>query len=191
MFDGIKLVVFDLDGTIADLDVDWQGLRTELHWHFNSHYQFDSDFTPFDKEIERAGEDLGDKALGEAYEIVERYELENIENVTPIAGSLELVRYLKRDGKTVAILSSNTRSAIELALGFLKIRQYFDIIAGKEDVRKHKPDPEGLLLIRGKAGVGTAEVCLIGDRSTDMECATNANVLAIPIETALNYIAGQ
>ncbi len=191
MFDGIKLVVFDLDGTIADLDVDWQGLRTELHWHFNSHYQFDSDFTPFDKEIERAGEELGDKALGEAYEIVERYELENIENVTPIAGSLELVRNLKRDGKTLAILSSNTRSAIELALGFLKIRQYFDIIAGKEDVRKHKPDPEGLLLIRDKVGVGVAEVCLIGDRSTDMECAANANALAIPIETALNYIARQ
>ncbi len=191
MLQDIKLVVFDLDGTIAELRVDWPGLRRELHDHFKINYDFDSDFTPFDSEIEKAGAELGDKALKEAYEIVERYELENIEKVTPIAGSVEIVRDLKRAGKTLAILSGNTRSAIELALGYLKIRKYFDIIVSKEDVRKHKPDPEGLFLIKDKVGVEITEVCLIGDRHTDMECAANANALAITIETALNYTAGQ
>lgn len=189
MFEGIKLVVFDLDGTIVDLAVAWDGLRRELHHYFRSRYGFDSNFTPFDMEIERVGEELGDVALKEAYEIVERYELENIENFTPVNGSLELIRDLKNKGKTLAIFSGNTRRAIELALGYMGIRKCFDIIVGKEDVRKHKPDPEGLILIKDKAGVRTNEMCFIGDRSTDLECAEKANMRALSIEAVLKHIS--
>lgn len=189
MFTGIQLVVFDLDGTIADLDVDWEELRRELRHHFKSRYGFDSNFAPFDREIERAGEELGDDALKEAYEIVERYELENIEGTTPVNGSLELVEDLKKKGKTLAIFSSNTRRAIELALGYMGIRKCFDIIVGKEDVRKHKPDPEGLILIKDKAGVRINEMCFIGDRRTDLECAEKANMRALSIEAVLKHIS--
>ena len=185
MLDSIKLVVFDLDGTLANLPVDWEGLRAELRRHFQSRYGFDSNFRPFDSEIEEVGQKLGDSALREAYQIVERHELENIEEVSPVNGALELVQELKDRGKSLAILSSNTHRAIERALEHLGIREHFDIIVGKEDVVKHKPDPEGLILIKDRAGVSGDETCYIGDRSTDMECAARAGACGLSIERAL------
>lgn len=188
MFENIKLVVFDLDGTIVKLDVDWERLREELRKYFRNHYNFDSNFNPLDEGIDGVWDELGDSAVKEAYGIVERYEVENIENVSLIRGSLELIRHLKDGGQTLAIFSSNTQRTIELALGYLRIREYFDIIVGKKDVSKHKPDPEGLIVIKNKAGIELDEMCFIGDKETDFQCAARLNVRAVPIEAALRFI---
>jgi len=182
MFEDIKLVVFDLDGTIARLDVDWEQLKKELHEYFRDYYGFESDFIPLDKELERVGEELSGDALKEAYKIVEKYELEKIENFTPIEESLELIKELKNKGKILAIFSTNTRKVIEQVLVGMGIREYFDIIVGKEDVRGHKPDPEGLILIKNKANVKTNEMCFIGDKKIDIECGERINVCSISLE---------
>ncbi len=188
MFEDIKFVVFDLDGTIVKLDVNWEQLREELRQYFRSHYNFDSDFNPVDEGIDRLLHELGDSAIKSAYEIIEKYEVQNIKNVTPIDGSLELIRYLKESGKTLAVFSNNTRKVIELALGYLGVREHFDMIVGKEDVRKHKPNPEGLILIKNKARMKKKDMCFVGDKNTDFECAGKFNILGIPIEVALNNL---
>lgn len=182
MFEDIKLVVFDFDGTIVKLDVDWEQLKKGLHEHFKCYYDFESDFMSLDKGLERVGEELGGDALRGGYKIVENYELEKIENFVPIKVSLDFIKELKNEGKILGIFSTNTRKVIEQVLVRKEIREYFDIVVGKEDVRRHKPDPEGLILIKNKANVKTDEMCFIGNKKTDIECGERINVRSISLE---------
>lgn len=185
MFRDLKAVVFDLDGTIAKLDVDWLGLRNELKVFFENNYKYKSDFLQLDYEIEKLGERISSKALIDAYTIVEKYEHQNIQNAEQIEGSLDLIRYLSDTNKILAIFSNNTRRTVKSVIEHLGIEDIFDIVVGKEDVKKHKPDPEGLILIRNKIKKQPYEICFIGNTDKDIEAGKRANIRTLHIDGAL------
>lgn len=160
-----KLVVFDLDGTIVKLKVDWEGLREELS------KKFDADFNSIIREIEK----LSDKKKKEAFEIVQSYEMENIEDAEPIEESISLIRDIKEYVK-LAIFSTNTRRAIETVLSKLDLLYRFEMIVSMEDVKRLKPDPEGLIKIINGLNVGREEVIYIGDKEIDLEMGRSIGV---------------
>lgn len=76
------------------------------------------------------------------------------------------------------IVSQNSRSAIEQILKEHSLLQYFGFIVGYEEVelRRQKPEPDGLLLcIENLHGPNATPVLYIGDHETDARCASNAN----------------
>lgn len=82
------------------------------------------------------------------------------------------------DAMPHGIVSQNARSAIANVLGENGLSEYFGSIIGYEevDLRRQKPEPDGLLmciqhLLDGVAG----SVLYIGDHETDTRCALNAN----------------
>jgi len=52
---------------------------------------------------------------------------------------------LHKEGRKTAIVSTKFRCRIEKILKKEAVLQYIDLIIGGEDVKKHKPDAEGLL----------------------------------------------
>ncbi len=88
---------------------------------------------------------------------------------------LAVLQVLKQAGKKVGIVSTKFRYRImqsfELAGSFP-----VDEIVGGEDVKTHKPDAEGLLIMLDRLGVSKGDTLYIGDSFIDAETAKNTGV---------------
>jgi HAD superfamily phosphoserine phosphatase-like hydrolase len=174
-FKNIELFIFDLDGTICKLDIDWDELKNFLR----KKYGTDLNFEYLDVGIENLERKLGEKAKKEAYEIVRKYELRGVKKLKPIKKVLKLIKILKQQNKTLAIFSSNLKETVEKALKKLKIIEDFEIIISKEDVKKHKPSCEGLKKIIKLSKVSKEKVIYIGDKKKDLEAGKRAGIKTI------------
>ncbi|MFX0073348.1 MAG: HAD family hydrolase, partial [Candidatus Hermodarchaeota archaeon] len=58
----------------------------------------------------------------------------------------------------------------------INIHDKFDFIVGREDVRKWKPNPEGLLLIQQHYNCKKEEMIYFGDMQKDLQAGQNAGV---------------
>jgi phosphoglycolate phosphatase/pyrophosphatase PpaX len=79
------------------------------------------------------------------------------------------------------ILCLNTGKGIEstlITLNQLKIKDYFQMIITGSDVRKPKPDPEGVNKFLKKFDLERDKVIFIGDSMADIKCAKNSLVLS-------------
>lgn len=86
-----------------------------------------------------------------------------------------VIRHLKAKGIFLGIVSTKFRYRIEAILGRAGFLETFDIIVGGEDVSRHKPDPEGLLM--AIEGLGSPQSTLyVGDSISDAEAARRAGI---------------
>lgn len=106
-------------------------------------------------------------------------------NTRLFADTLPTLHKLKKEGARIGIISTKYRSRI---LEFLKIHlpnDWFDIIIGGEDVKKHKPSPEGLLLAIQKLNVAPEDTLYIGDSTVDAETAAAAGVSFVGVTSGM------
>ena len=87
-----------------------------------------------------------------------------------------VITHLKRRGISLGIVSTKFRYRIEAILGRENLLDLFDVIVGGEDVSKHKPDPEGLMMAIERLGGSRTTSLYVGDSVTDAETARRARV---------------
>ena len=93
---------------------------------------------------------------------------------TLFPGADALLRGLHRRGIRQAIVSSKRGDTIQIILDRLGLLQELDLVIGSADVRRHKPDPEGLLLAMERLGVSPGDTLFCGDTVLDAGAAQNA-----------------
>jgi len=86
------------------------------------------------------------------------------------------IRFLKRKGIKLGVVSTKTRARIEEFLTQKGLFEFFDIIIGGGDVSNPKPDPEGILTAVSKLGVGPEACLYVGDSITDALAAQRAGL---------------
>jgi phosphoglycolate phosphatase len=86
----------------------------------------------------------------------------------------EAVEGLKAAGMTIGIVSTKLRRRIERILDRHGLGRAFDVIVGAEDVARHKPAPDALLLAASRLGVDPGETLYAGDSLVDAEAARQA-----------------
>ena len=92
-------------------------------------------------------------------------------------GTNGLLRKLHAQGETLAIVTM-TPDMVPRAL--LKQHKWpIDIVVGYHQVKRHKPDPECLILAMKEVGATRQDTFHIGDRPEDTEASRAANVTAI------------
>ncbi|WP_216212931.1 HAD family hydrolase [Amycolatopsis aidingensis] len=167
----VRAVVFDFDGTLFDLPVDWAGLRAELGLGPQ----------------ERLGEalqrflDEGDRSR---LELVTTYERAAVRAGGFRPGARECLAGL-RGRCALAVLTRNSGQAVLDALGAAADGL---TVVGREDVRRLKPDPEGLHTVLARLGAGPAEAVLVGDTFHDVQAARAAGVRSVIVHNpALRY----
>ncbi|KKK44699.1 hypothetical protein LCGC14_0597450 [marine sediment metagenome] len=191
-FKGKNIIVFDLDGTIVRLSVDWMSLKEKLYNDYKKIYSencsFESISTCLSKLVEKGDEEV----LGNFFEIIRQYELVNIYDNQPIKETIFFINNLEIFGldKSVklAILSLNTRKTIVTSLKLANISYKFDYIIGREDVRNWKPDPEGLLRIQDFYKVKKEEMIYFGDLKKDILTGKSAGIDVFLIEDLINFV---
>lgn len=100
----------------------------------------------------------------------------------PYPGIPELLDEIDRKGLKKAVFSNKPANCTALCVGRLLSNWTFDEVVGQKDgVIPKKPDPTGARLILERWGMAPEEVLYVGDTSTDMTTAKNADLFSIGV----------
>ena len=106
-----------------------------------------------------------------------------VEDVELIPYTEEVLNHLKKNKVRLGIITSNSSKNADLLLKKAGFRDYFEIIVGKEDITKLKPNPDPILYALNEMNFKNKsnEVWMVGDTIYDVQAAKNANVTSIGI----------
>lgn len=155
-----KGVIFDLDGTLVDSQLDFAAMRADLGL---------SPGTPILEAIESW---IG-PARAEAEAILLRHELRGADCAVPMPGVPALLARLAQQALPCAIFTRNARVVARHTLARLGLD--IDLIVAREDAPP-KPDPAGLVAICRAWGLAARDVVFIGDYLYDLEAGARAGI---------------
>ncbi len=91
-------------------------------------------------------------------------------------GIKEILIQIKNAGKPLGIFTGKGRESSVISLKEIGVYDLFDLIVTGDDVKNHKPSPEGIFKFLNKYGLKPGEVLLIGDAPSDIKSAKEAGV---------------
>jgi HAD superfamily hydrolase (TIGR01549 family) len=98
-----------------------------------------------------------------------------------VAGASEALARLTARGVILGLVTSGSRDRVHRELEELGIRDAFAAVVCAEDVRRRKPDPEGLLEALRRLDVSPPESAYVGDSPEDVSMARAAGVRSVGI----------
>jgi len=185
-----KTILWDLDGVIADSAsyhfAAWQetfaksGIKftwTDFTKLFGARNDFIIREVMEDKVSE---EDV--KAIIEAKEISFRKGIRG--NVKPFPGAIKLLNTIKKGNFKMCLVSSAPRENIDLLLGELGMKEYFNCIVSGREVMESKPSPQIFLLATEKCGVQPEDCIVIEDSPLGVKAAKSAGMRCLAVTNA-------
>lgn len=172
-----EVVVVDLDNTLVKLEVDWDALRGELA-DVAARAEVLVERHGIWPLMEAARQPGREPLLAEMEEIVTAAEVRGAGGPR----NQSLVDWLERKDLPTSVLSLNSRHAVKRALENHDLAGRVEHIVGREDVRRVKPDPEGMLTLARRHGVEPERILFVGDKDGDRECAEAAGCEFMHVE---------
>jgi len=187
-----KVIVFDLDGTIVRLVADWHSLRKALNARFTVKNRKTPKFKSMSAILSKIVEIGDEEELQLNFNLIRQYELEKITSNEPIKETIYFINNKELFGVSpqakLAVFSLNTRPTILKSLEMAGIIDKFEFFVGREDVRKWKPEPDGLLKILDYFKVNAKEMIYFGDVEKDLLAGASAGVESYYIDTLINHV---
>ena len=179
----IKLVAFDLDGTVADTLADLaasvnyalsrQGLKT---YPTESYRQFVGNGVDNLIRVTMADAYTPEGAILVKADFQSYYTDHCMDYTTVYDGVGELLSKLERDGIMTAVISNKPDRFVPEILTSLYPDHRFMYAWGQKEEFARKPDPQALLALMERCGVKKSETLYVGDSNVDVVFAHNAGV---------------
>lgn len=188
----IRAVVFDMDGLLIDSEtlVREGGIRAARRMGQDLPMSVTARMIglPLAECIEMLARHFGPGFDMEAYLRLERQEVEALfkEGVALKAGVVELLDHLDALGLPRAVATSSSRDAVEAHLGGHKILARFDAIVSRENVRRHKPNPDPFLAAAAALGVAPEDCLALEDSHNGVRAAHAAGMMTIMVPDLLD-----
>lgn len=177
-----ELVVLDLDGTLARLDVDWVSLRAIARaWARAAGVAVARPgvLSTIDA-LRAAGQPLAAAAASRLDALVALHEREAAARCPLNAALLEWLR--KRQPQAgLAVLTLNGRAAARTALARAGLAGRVAVIVARGEAPA-KPAAHGLWRILASSDCTPDRALLVGDSAVDAACARSAGVPFLPVE---------
>ena len=172
-------VVYDLDGTLVDLAVDWDAVADDVIGTYaaNALVAPTADlWTLLD-----AAADYG------VHDAVEETIAGHERSGARASTRLPLGDWLATGGadRPVAICSLNCEDACRVAVETHDLTDHVDAVIGRDTASTHKPEPESLLAAIDALGVEPAQTLFVGDSASDRLTADRAGVPFATVSEAL------
>ena len=171
-----QAVIFDFDGVLAKIHVDWPSLKNELRELITNEIGACEELTPFDLQLNTILKPTSARLIKKVNQIIESYEIKECGRHVIFPEMLSVAEKLAKSGLPLFICSSNTRKVIENILQKTGTYACFRQIVSREDILQRKPDPEGLLKIISENKLNPKEVLFIGDRDVDRQAGSSAGI---------------
>ncbi len=92
-------------------------------------------------------------------------------------GITELLGKIKGSGRRLALFTGVEKNMMEYTLNPFKLVDFFEVRITADDIRKSKPDPEGINLALSRIKADPKESMYIGDSPSDIIAGKRAGVL--------------
>jgi len=181
----IKLLIFDLDGTLVDSKLD---LANAVNYALKS-----LDLPPVRNKIiydfigdgvwqlvERSFGPKNSDKVEEGFKLFRDYYKEHLLDTTVLYPGVEdTLKCFKKLRKCVVTNKSEAFS--KTIINGLNIEHYFDLVYGGDTFDKRKPDPFALLKAIEELKVSPSETIMIGDSRNDILVAKAANTVSCAV----------
>jgi phosphoglycolate phosphatase len=189
----IKLVIFDLDGTLIDSRLDLVHSVNAALRHINRPElpeeviaSYVGDGAPILIQRALGGEEVDEALARKGLEFFLSYYREHkLDHTTVYPGIQKALGTIQSSGngvpRTMAVLSNkpvNPSRAIVEALG---LGGFFSQIYGGNSFSTKKPEPEGALKLVSEAGVEPEQTAIVGDSHVDMRTGRNAGLWTVAV----------
>lgn len=186
------ILVFDLDGTLADTACDLIGTLNVLLMR--------EGLPVVAPEAARSLVGAGARALIEGgfamrqiplpamrieplvMDFLTHYEAHIADETRLFPGALAALDRFRDAGFRLAVCTNKPEGLARLLLDKLSIADRFDAICGRGSFPVHKPDPQMLHLTVAAAGGDPARTVMVGDSRTDIDTARNAGAPVIAVD---------
>ena len=186
----VDTVIFDFDGTLAKLNIDFDRMRYMIS-ELISLYGIDRQILRHRFVLEIIGEAAeflrkysprqAETFIREAYRIIEYIEIEAARRGELFSKTKDLLTILKDASIPSGIITRNCTRAVHTV--FPDIASYCSVVICRDDVKHVKPHPEQLMLAIKQCGGVSAGSIMIGDHPLDIETGRNAGTLTAGVLT--------
>ncbi len=181
----VKLIIFDLDGTLIDSSVDITNALNYAMEPFSSrHLTRDDTIKLVGEGISRLiGKLVGDRdeavRAGVSERFLKHYTDHIIDYTKAYPGVAETLEKLGEYRK--AVISNKRESLSRLALERLGLLKYFDLIIGSDTTPERKPSPVPVLKALSELQMAPDEAVMVGDSNYDVDAGKAAGVVTVAV----------
>jgi phosphoglycolate phosphatase/pyrophosphatase PpaX len=183
---GIKYVLFDFDGTLADtLPLIFKAMIHVFKNYDNkelSNEHIVSMFGPTEEKIIRkhlVNAAQMEPAVAAFYQM---YEQEHESLVSKSNEIEQMLNRLKDLGFKLGVYTGKGRKSLDISLKLLGLESMFDVTISGDEVKNPKPDPEGVNKALHSLGATAVESIFIGDSDADIQAGQTAGVRTIGVQ---------
>ena len=181
----IRLIIFDLDGTLVDSSVD---LTNALNYAIAP---YDMGQLSVEETKRLVGEGitrlieklLGDERRGIRQAVMDRfmehYSAHLVDFTRPYEAVPEVLGMLHRYRK--AVISNKRESLSKRLLLHLGLLQFFDAVLGSDSVGEKKPSPKPVLRVMEMLSCNPDGAVIVGDSNYDLEAGRAAGIGTIAV----------
>jgi phosphoglycolate phosphatase len=189
----IKLVIFDLDGTLIDSRLDLVHSVNAALRHIGRSALPDEVIASYVGDgapilIKRAlgGEVVDEGVVRKGLEFFLSYYREHkLDHTTVYPGVIEALTAIQHSAngtpRQLAVLTNKPVNPSRAIIEALGLGPFFTRIYGGNSFTTKKPDPEGALKLLAEHGVKPEEAAMIGDSGVDMRTGRNAGLWTIGV----------
>jgi len=186
----LKAFVFDFDGTLAELNLDFNFMKDSL---LNLSREFgikddnlknllileliDTVRDLIDEKDPRNAMDFSDKA----YILIEEIEIEAARKGALLNGTLLLLTTLKERGNAIGIITRNCHAALMNV--FPQIENYCDVVISRDKTTHVKPHPDHLIKTLSLLGASPDSAVMIGDHPLDIHLGRKVGTYTVGVLT--------
>jgi phosphoglycolate phosphatase len=187
----MKAIVFDFDGTLAVLTIDFGLMRRRVFEWMKSfgigedriHEKYlleiiDEVYHLLVMENNPAGAEAFYQG---AHRILKEVELEAAAGGTLISGSKEILTFLRQKGIKVGIVTRNCGDAVRTV--FPEIDDYCDVFVSRDGVKRVKPHPDHLTSVLAALRVSGSEAVMVGDHVLDILAGKEVGMKTVGVLT--------
>lgn len=188
----LKLVIFDLDGTLVDTSIDIKNALNYAILPFGLPPLALNETIAMvgeglsrlvEKILQRAASDGSNKSEGAKDEVLGRfleyYSAHLMDNSTVYPGVRETLERL--GGIKKAVISNKREALSKRLLEELGLSRHFDLIAGGDTAAEKKPSAAPVLYVLSALNVSAPECVMVGDSNYDIEAGKKAGVGTVAV----------
>ncbi len=180
---GVSTLLFDWDGTVVDSVMSSfltfkkaiESAGVPFTWE-----QFEEHFVPdWHRMYEAVGLDASrfaeaDAAWRSSYPCV---------TYQPVTGARDALAALRERGYRLGVVTSGSRWRLTPEIAEYGMEGLFEVVVCNEDVRRRKPDPEGLLQAATRLACAAGCCAYVGDVPEDIVAGRNAQMRTVGVRS--------
>jgi phosphoglycolate phosphatase len=170
----IKAVIFDFDGTLTELTLNFVDLRREVEAIAQRYVQGNPlgelshlYIIEMIDEVERLLGESGAEFRDEAFVKLRELEVAAAAGKEVYPYTRDVLGALRRKGMKIGVMTRSCIAALRVV--FPDIEDYVDAVVTREDVRPVKPDPRHVEAVLAALDVQAENALLVGDHPTDVQ----------------------